>query len=54
MKDYNLKKMYDMQQYQEIIHLFNTFQEEKTDELKLYTALFSQKMGMATKGQLSV
>ncbi len=49
MKDYNLKKMYDMQQYQEIIRLFNTFQEEKTDELKLYTGFVFTKMGMATK-----
>lgn len=49
MNSYNLKKMYDMQQYHEIIHLFNTVQEEKTDELKLYAGFVYTKMGMATK-----
>lgn len=49
MNGYNLKKMYDMQQYDEIIHLFNTVQEEKTDELKLYAGFVFTKMGMAAK-----
>lgn len=47
MNGYDLKKMYDMQRYHEIIHLFNTVKEEKPDELKLYAGFIFTKMGMA-------